>query len=87
MAALATYVHVRDPDGHMHVFGPGDELPTWATSAIRAEKAYAGQPPASARTAGQAPAGADPAPAATSSSKRSSTSRRQGAKSDSTDEG
>jgi len=34
MASLITYVHVSGPDGRMHVFGPGDDVPDWATARI-----------------------------------------------------
>lgn len=34
MAALIENVHVFDIDGVVHVFGPGDEVPTWAAKLI-----------------------------------------------------
>ncbi|WP_409186486.1 hypothetical protein F9C11_20545 [Amycolatopsis sp. VS8301801F10] len=38
---LRTYVHVADEAGQISVFGPGDELPGWARSAITNPKAWA----------------------------------------------
>jgi len=44
MARLATYVHVHDKDGVAHVFGPDDEVPTWAARAITNPAAWAEAP-------------------------------------------
>ncbi|MWK39577.1 hypothetical protein GEV43_39985 [Actinomadura sp. J1-007] len=34
MRKLITHVHVADDVGQVHVFGPGDTVPTWATKKI-----------------------------------------------------
>jgi hypothetical protein len=49
---LATYVHVADKDGAMHVFGPNDKVPGWAERQITNPKAWAD---------GKSPATEDPA--------------------------
>lgn len=50
---LATYVHVADEHGKMHVFGPNDDkVPAWAASKITNPKAWKG---------GNAPTAEDPA--------------------------
>jgi hypothetical protein len=41
---LASYVHVRDADGVVHVFGPDDEVPEWAAALITNPVAWA-EPP------------------------------------------
>jgi hypothetical protein len=46
---LRTYVHVADENGQYRVFGPGDDLPDWARSAITNPKAWAdGEAPVAA---------------------------------------
>jgi hypothetical protein len=57
MATLATNVHVTDADGVAHVFGPADEVPTWAVEQITNPKVWA-EPPA------QNVSRSEPAPAA-----------------------
>jgi hypothetical protein len=44
MATLATNVHVTDDKGVTHVFGPADEVPTWAQALITNPKAWAEAP-------------------------------------------
>ncbi len=39
---LATYVHVADKSGKMHVFGPDDEVPDWAVRKITNPRAWEG---------------------------------------------
>lgn len=46
MARLATNVHVTDERGTSHVFGPADEVPSWAESLITNPKAWAEAPSA-----------------------------------------
>jgi len=41
MATLASHVHVTDSEGVPHVFGPADEVPTWAEALITNPKAWA----------------------------------------------
>lgn len=40
MPKLVTYVHVRDSDGVVSVFGPGDTIPAWASKQITNPKAW-----------------------------------------------
>lgn len=53
---LRTYVHVRDDMGAPHVFGPSDDVPSWAEATISNPAAWAdgaslpSAPPAQART-------------------------------------
>ena len=51
MAKLAAYVHVTHPERGTQVFGPEDEVPTWAQEQITNPKAWAEPPKAPARTA------------------------------------
>ena len=44
MATLTTNVHVTDDKGVTHVFGPADEVPTWAQALITNPKAWAEAP-------------------------------------------
>lgn len=44
MATLANTVHVTDEAGVNHVFGPADEVPTWAQALITNPKAWAEAP-------------------------------------------
>lgn len=44
MATLYGYVHVTDDKGAAHVFGPADEVPTWARALITNPKAWAEAP-------------------------------------------
>lgn len=44
MATLNGYVHVTDDKGAGHVFGPADEVPTWAQALITNPKAWAEAP-------------------------------------------
>lgn len=37
---LASTVHVVDDNGAAHVFGPGDEVPSWAEKKITNESAW-----------------------------------------------
>lgn len=46
MAHLITHVHVQDEDGGSHVFGPGDEVPSWAQVQITNPKAWDAVPSA-----------------------------------------
>lgn len=39
---LATFVHVADEQGGMHVFGPKDTVPDWAVGRIANPKAWVG---------------------------------------------
>ncbi|MGC5033073.1 hypothetical protein [Micromonospora sp. DT229] len=39
---LATFVHVADEQGAVHVFGPGDRVPDWAVGKIVNPKAWKG---------------------------------------------
>ena len=39
---LATFVHVADDTGAMHVFGPDDKVPAWAASKITNPMAWKG---------------------------------------------
>lgn len=45
MAALNTYVHVRDEHGVNHVFGPEDKVPGWAVSQITNTAVWDGSAP------------------------------------------
>lgn len=47
MATLNGFVHVTDETGTAHVFGPADEVPTWAQALITNPKAWAVPPVAS----------------------------------------
>lgn len=42
MAALVAYVAVRDDDGIVHSFGPGDDVPGWAKPKITNPKVWEG---------------------------------------------
>jgi hypothetical protein len=44
MGRLASYVHVADERGVMHVFGPDDEVPAWAAERITNPSAWAEDP-------------------------------------------
>ncbi|BDM70615.1 hypothetical protein HEK616_41020 [Streptomyces nigrescens] len=44
MARLAVHVHLSDSQGRPHVFGPDDEVPEWAHSAITNPAAWAEAP-------------------------------------------
>lgn len=44
MATLNTNVHVTDDSGVSHVFGPADEVPTWAQALITNPKAWTDPP-------------------------------------------
>jgi hypothetical protein len=54
MATLNGFVHVTDDKGVTHVFGPADEVPTWAEALITNPKAWA-EPPAAKRFAEATP--------------------------------
>jgi hypothetical protein len=45
MAKLATYVYVRDESGKRFRFGPGDDVPSWASKKITNPAAWAGGTP------------------------------------------
>lgn len=47
MAALSRWVHVVGPDGAVHAFGPGDDVPAWAVTAITNPNVWADPPVAS----------------------------------------
>ncbi|WP_125512874.1 hypothetical protein [Streptomyces sp. WAC 01529] len=56
---LAEYVHVRDLAGRTVVFGPGDDVPTWARKQIANPKAWgAAEPADSSHAELPSPAGA-----------------------------
>ncbi|WP_405620222.1 hypothetical protein [Streptomyces sp. NBC_00076] len=69
MATLATNVHVTDADGVSHVFGPADEVPTWAQALITNPKAWAEAPVTASRTQ-------EPAPVAKAPAKRAAPRRK-----------
>lgn len=48
MSKLITTVHVRDADGVVSVFGPGDTIPAWAAKQITNPKAWDTAPNAAA---------------------------------------
>lgn len=60
MATLAANVHVTDDKGTAHVFGPADEVPTWAQERITNPKAWA-EPPSVSRLTEPEPAKSAPA--------------------------
>lgn len=62
-ARLRTHVHVSDPRGDVHVFGPEDDVPDWAREAITNPKAWAEE-------------SAEPAPSGTSESAKPAPKRR-----------
>ncbi|GAA1064667.1 hypothetical protein [Streptomyces asiaticus] len=62
MATLNSNVHVTDAKGVTHVFGPADEVPTWAQALITNPKAWA-EPPVIDEAPDSAPAPAKKAPA------------------------
>jgi hypothetical protein len=62
MRQLVSTVHVADPDGRACVFGPGDELPDWAYTAIRNPKAWALTTGAAPAVAQNGPPAAEPTP-------------------------
>jgi hypothetical protein len=47
MASLIARVHVTDGEGTAHVYGPGDDVPSWAVLLITNPKAW-DEPPAQA---------------------------------------
>ena len=57
---LARHVHVRNESGVFHVFGPDDDVPSWAEDKISNPAAWADG--ASLPSAPSAPARPDPAP-------------------------
>lgn len=44
MARLAAFVHVRDAQGVYQIFGPADDVPTWAQALITNPMAWAEAP-------------------------------------------
>lgn len=44
-ARLVGYTAVRDADGIVHSFGPGDDVPEWAAKAITNPKLWGGEVP------------------------------------------
>lgn len=64
MATLNSNVHVTDAKGVTHVFGPADDVPTWAQALITNPKAWAEAPaPEPAPAPAPAKAAAKRAPA------------------------
>ena len=59
---LARHVHVRNESGVFHVFGPDDDVPSWAVDKISNPAAWADGAPLP--SAPSAPARPDPAPQA-----------------------
>ncbi|MDH6625722.1 hypothetical protein M2271_003533 [Streptomyces sp. LBL] len=72
MATLAANVHVTDERGTAHVFGPADEVPTWAQALITNPKAWAEAP---ALNVLRTP---EPAPAPKAPAKRAAPRRKAG---------
>lgn len=70
MATLNTNVHVTDDSGVSHVFGPADEVPTWAQELITNPKAWS-EPPSASRLAEPVPE-----PAKKSAPRRAGTRRK-----------
>jgi hypothetical protein len=70
MATLNGNVHVTDDEGVTHVFGPADEVPTWAQERISNPKAWAEAPETTVSRL------TEPAPAAKAPAKRAAPRRK-----------
>lgn len=70
MATLNSNVHVTDAKGVTHVFGPADEVPTWAQALITNPKAWAEAPETPASRL------ADPPPVKKAATKRAPARRK-----------
>lgn len=57
---LKSYVHVADAEGATHVFGPGDEVPSWAAKLITNASAWESEPEAQEKP--EPPATPEPTP-------------------------
>lgn len=56
---LASYVHVADDNGQVHVFGPSAEVPEWAARKITNKRAWATAPTLPAEDTDQGDDGSD----------------------------
>lgn len=74
MARLAAFVHVRDAQGVYTIFGPADDVPTWAEALITNPMAWA-EPP----TVPDTEPAPTPAPVKKAAVKRTTPARRKAA--------